>query len=86
MAPEAVRAHHPIENEWNMSTLRGTVGDELTVPGPPGGDHDRHGQILEVHGPDGAPPYLVSWRDGWSSLFFPWDGVVIEHRDPAVTR
>jgi Domain of unknown function (DUF1918) len=47
------------------------VGDELTVKGRHQGDEERHGEIVQVDGPDGAPPYLVRWRDGHDSLFFP---------------
>jgi len=32
----------------------------------------RIGIVLEVHGPDGAPPYLVRWQDsGHETLCFP---------------
>jgi hypothetical protein len=47
------------------------VGDELTVKGRHQGDEDRHGEIIEVIGADGAPPpYMVRWRDGFESLFY----------------
>jgi Domain of unknown function (DUF1918) len=65
--------------------MHANVGDELTVHGARG-DDDRHGQILEVRGADGAPPYLVRWRDGWDSLLFPWPSVVIEHRPDGDTE
>lgn len=31
----------------------------------------REGEILEVHGQDGAPPYVVRWSDGHEGLMFP---------------
>jgi len=35
----------------------------------------RDGEILEVHGEDGGPPYLVRWSDsGHESLVFPGPG------------
>jgi hypothetical protein len=43
------------------------------------GDADREGIITEVRGADGAPPYLVRWRDGHESLLMPSSGAVIEH-------
>jgi hypothetical protein len=60
-----------------------SVGDELTVKGRHQGDEARHGKILEVHGEAGAPPYLVRWRDGRESVFFPSSDTVVEHH-PAV--
>ena len=50
--------------------MQAQVGDELTVKGRRQGDEDRHCEIIEVIGADGAPPYLVRWPDGHESLFF----------------
>jgi hypothetical protein len=50
--------------------MQAQVGDELTVKGRHQGDEDRHGEIIQVIGADGAPPYMVRWRDGFESLFF----------------
>jgi len=59
--------------------MKAVVGDELTVRGRHQGDEDRHGEIIEVQGQDGAPPYLVRWRDGHQSVFFPASGTEVEH-------
>ena len=59
--------------------MRAQVGDELTVKGRHLGDEERHGEIIQVDGPDGAPPYLVRWRYGRESLFFPSSDAEIEH-------
>jgi Domain of unknown function (DUF1918) len=59
--------------------MKAVVGDELTVRGRHQGDEDRHGEIIGVQGKDGAPPYLVRWRDGHESVFFPASGAEIEH-------
>ena len=59
--------------------MRAQIGDELTVKGCHHGDEDRHGEIIQVDGTDGAPPYLVRWRDGRESVFFPSSDAVIEH-------
>jgi hypothetical protein len=59
--------------------MQANVGDELTVRGRHQGDEDRHGKIIEIHGQDGSPPYLVRWRDGRESIFFPSSGTVVEH-------
>jgi Domain of unknown function (DUF1918) len=65
--------------------MQAKVGDELTVRGRRQGDEDRHGLIIEIHGTDGAPPYLVRWRDEHESVFFPESDTVIEHH-PASKR
>jgi len=59
--------------------MKAAVGDELTVMGRHQGDGDRHGEITEVHGADGSPPYLVRWTDGHESVFFPSADTVIQH-------
>ena len=50
--------------------MQAQVGDELTVKGRHQGDEDRHCEIIQVIGADGAPPYQVRWPDGHESLFF----------------
>ena len=49
--------------------MQAQVGDELTVKGHHQGDEDRHCEIIQVIGADGAPPYLARWPDGHESLF-----------------
>ena len=52
--------------------MKAQVGDRVVVHGAHVADHVRSGDILEVHGADGAPPYLVKWSDdGHESLVFP---------------
>lgn len=63
--------------------MQAQVGDNLTVKGRRQGDEDRHGEIIEIHGAKGTPPYLVRWRDGAESLFFPAAGTVVEHHQKA---
>ena len=60
--------------------MKAQVGDELTVRGRHQGDEDRHGTILQVDGADGAPPYLVRWRDGHESVFFPAADTEVRHQ------
>ena len=47
------------------------MGDTLTVKATHQGEADRRGKIIEIHGKDGEPPYLVRWQDEHESLFFP---------------
>jgi hypothetical protein len=63
--------------------VQAQVGDHLTVKGRRQGDEDRHGEIIECHGKDGAPPYLIRWQGGTESLFFPSAGTVVEHHETA---
>jgi hypothetical protein len=51
--------------------MRATVGDRLVVEGRKVDDGRREGEVVEVHGKDGAPPYLVRWSDGHEGLTFP---------------
>jgi hypothetical protein len=39
--------------------------------------------VLEVHGPDGEPPYLIRWADdGHEGLFYPGsDALVVPYED-----
>jgi hypothetical protein len=54
------------------------VGDRLVVHGNAVGNPDRRGEIIEVRGPEGAPPYVVRFDDGRTGLVFPGpDAIVI---------
>ena len=63
--------------------MRANAGDELVVRGHHVGDQDRKAVIVEVHGADGAPPYLVRWGDGHQSVFVPASDTVVEHHRKA---
>lgn len=56
------------------------VGDEIVVRGRHVGDEDRDGVITEVRGENGAPPYVVRWKNGHESMFVPSSDTVVEHR------
>lgn len=61
-------------------TMQASVGDRLVIKGHHVGEPDRDAEILEVHGTDGGPPYLVRWSDdGHEGLFFPSTDASIEH-------
>ena len=52
--------------------MQAEVGDWLVVEGRAVGGTVRRGLIEEVHGADGAPPFLVHWADtGHRALVFP---------------
>ena len=52
--------------------MKARTGDHLVMEGAHVGIPRRIGVVLEVHGADGAPPYLVRWQDsGHETLCFP---------------
>lgn len=61
--------------------MHAAIGDRLVIHGRTVGQADRHGEILEVRGTDGGPPYLVRFDDGHETLLFPGADCVLE-RDP----
>jgi hypothetical protein len=58
--------------------MRATVGDRLHVHGDVVGHADHTGEIIEVKGPAGTPPYLVRFDDGHQGLVFPGPDAVVE--------
>ena len=59
--------------------MRARVRDELTVKGRRESDEDCYGKIARVDGANGALPYLVRWRDGHESVFFPSSDTGVGH-------
>jgi hypothetical protein len=60
------------------------VGDRLVIHSTHVDGPVRDGEILEVHGSDGAPPYVVRWSDnGHESLVFPGPDATVQHTDAA---
>ncbi|RFS81662.1 DUF1918 domain-containing protein [Actinomadura spongiicola] len=58
--------------------MNGQVGDRLHVHGNVVGQPDRIGEIVEVRGPDGGPPYVVRFADDHEALVYPGPDAVIE--------
>ena len=51
--------------------MQAQVGDRIVVEGRSVGNAKRDGEVIEVRGTDGAPPYVVRWADGHEGLTFP---------------
>ncbi|KAA9153692.1 DUF1918 domain-containing protein [Amycolatopsis acidicola] len=51
--------------------MRATVGDRIRVHGRTVGSGEQQGEIIEVRGTEGKPPYLVRFTDGHEGLVFP---------------
>ena len=58
--------------------MQAAVGDRLHIHGHAVGDPDRTGEIVEVKGQQGGPPYLVRFDDGHTRLVFPGPDAVVE--------
>ena len=59
--------------------MKASVGDRLVVASNRVDTPARNGRILEIHGVDGAPPYLVQWSDGaHRSVVFPGPDAHVE--------
>lgn len=58
--------------------MQATVGDRLTVHSHTVGLPERRGEVIEVRGTAGAPPYRVRFDDGHEALVYPGPDVVIE--------
>ncbi len=59
--------------------MRAKIGDRITVRGRKVGDPSRHGQIVEVRGSEGAPPYLVLWdNETGEHLVYPGSDALID--------
>jgi len=58
--------------------MQAAVGDRLHIRGSCVGHPDKCGEIVEVHGKAGEPPYLVRFDDGHTGLVFPGPDALIE--------
>jgi hypothetical protein len=61
--------------------MHAMVGDRVHIHGRTVGTKDRFGEIIEVRGNDGAPPYMVRYPDGHESLFFPGSDCIVEQQE-----
>jgi len=59
--------------------MEAVIGDLICIHGHVVGHPDRHGEIVEVRGARGEPPYMVRFEDGQTTLMFPGPDAVIEH-------
>jgi hypothetical protein len=57
------------------------VGDRIVVHSTHQGEPERTGEVLEVRGTAGGPPYLVKWSpDGHTGLFYPAGTCAVVHQ------
>ncbi|MEO3754590.1 DUF1918 domain-containing protein [Streptomyces sp. B6B3] len=60
--------------------MRANVGDRLLTHGRIVGQQDREGEIVEVMGSEGEPPFRVRFTDGHECVMSPGPDSVVEHR------
>ena len=70
------------DNPRVVVVMRAQIGDVIVLAGERVGQPTRAGQVLEVRGPDGGPPYLVRWNDGHTGLLYPGPGSVLRVISP----
>lgn len=51
--------------------MRAQVGDRLVVEGKTVDTPRQEGEVLEVQGKDGGPPFRVRWSDGHEGVTYP---------------
>ena len=59
--------------------MQAAVGDRFHVRAKIVGQMERTGEIVEVRGAGGEPPYLVRFDDGHTGLVVPGPDAIIEH-------
>ncbi|MCS7483889.1 DUF1918 domain-containing protein [Umezawaea endophytica] len=60
--------------------MQALVGDRLHVHSRVVGVEERLGEVLEVRGREGAPPYLIRFVDGHEGLVYPGPDCLVESR------
>lgn len=60
--------------------MRAHVGDMIEVRGRHVDDLPRRGEVLEVRGNDGGPPYLMQWDDNpHQCIYYPGSDAIVRH-------
>lgn len=63
--------------------MEAQVGDRIVIKGHHVGEPERQGEVIEVRGPAGSPPWVIRWsEDGHEGLFFPGPDATIQHAKP----
>ncbi|WP_138416572.1 DUF1918 domain-containing protein [Sinomonas gamaensis] len=58
--------------------MNAVQGDRIVIRGRTVESADRHGEIVEVKGANGEPPYLVRFDDGHESVVYPGGDFAVE--------
>jgi len=57
--------------------MKAQKGDRIILTARHTDQATRDGEVLEVRGANGGPPYLVRWTDGHTGLLYPGPGSVL---------
>jgi len=57
--------------------MKARPGDHIILAAPTVDRPVRDGEVVEVRGNDGGPPYVVRWSDGHEGLLYPGPGSVL---------
>ena len=57
--------------------MKAHQGDRIILAASHIEEPTRDGEVLEVRGEDGEPPYLVRWADGHTGLLYPGPGSIL---------
>lgn len=63
--------------------MQATVGDQIVIRSQHVDEQVRAGEIIDVRGPDGTPPFMVRWGDGHEALLYPGPDAEVRHRETA---
>lgn len=64
--------------------MRASVGDRVVIESAQVGQPPRTGEVLEVRGADGGPPWVVRWgAEDEGNLFFPGPDARVTNDDTA---
>lgn len=66
--------------------MRAQVGDRIILAAEHIDEATRDGEILEVRGADGGPPYVVRWANGHTGLIYPGPGAILRIGAPEGER
>ncbi|MEV4741244.1 DUF1918 domain-containing protein [Streptomyces sp. NPDC049555] len=58
--------------------MHATIGDRVRIKGRNVGMREQIGEIVEVRGRNGEPPYLVRFENGRETLIYPGPDCLIE--------
>jgi hypothetical protein len=61
--------------------MQAQVGDRILIHGNVVGQSDRQGEIIEVRGLDGSPPYVVRFEDGMKHSFIQAPTLLSSHSE-----
>jgi len=56
--------------------MKAQVGDRIILAARRVDDPVRDGEVVEVKGSDGSPPYTIRWSDGHTGLVYPGTGAL----------